>query len=55
MAPNLTLYEAPVGALPKSVKIICLWFVPNGYVMELTLFLPGLALLQSSRTKSSVS
>jgi hypothetical protein len=55
MAPNLILYEALVDTLPRSVKIICLWFVPNGYVKELTLFLPGLALLQFPRTKYLVA
>jgi hypothetical protein len=44
-----------VDTLPRSVKTICLRFIPNGYVKELTLFLPGLALLQSSRTKFSVA
>jgi hypothetical protein len=51
MAPNLALYEDPVDTLPRSVKIICLWFAPTGYVKELTLFLPGLTLLKSPRTK----
>jgi hypothetical protein len=55
MVPNLTLYEAPVDTLPRSVNIICLWFDPNGYVKELTLFLPGLTLLQSPRIKYLVA
>jgi hypothetical protein len=39
----------------KCFQLFCLWLTPNGYVEELTLFLLGLALLQSSRTKSSVA
>jgi hypothetical protein len=54
-AAQLNPIWSPMDTLPRSVKIICLWFVPNGYVKELTLFLPRLALLQSPRTKYSIA
>jgi hypothetical protein len=49
------LETSPIAKKEECWQVFCLWLTPTGSVEELTLFLPGLALLQSPRTKYSIA
>jgi hypothetical protein len=49
------LQTLPTAKKEECRQVFCLWLTPTGSVKKLTLFLPGLALLQSPRIKYLVA